>query len=106
MFQEHSITSQTQLSLNTEIRFLIASATVDKSTLISLKLDNCEDTDTERIRSCAIKVLRALKKEGLIQFFVVREGFDAESTEAVFLMNKYGEYIDEGFGREKIYVKL
>ena len=107
MLAEYILTGASQSELNTEIRFLTASACVDKKALICLKYpDESADRESERIRSCVLRVLRALRKDGCIQFFVTREGFADETTEAVFLINKYGEYIHTDEKYECVYVKL
>ena len=104
MFAEYILTAESQAELNTEIRFIVASANVDKLALIRLEFGNGPD-DLKRRRSNVTRVLRALKKDSVIQFFVTDDGFSEESTEAVFLINKYGEYINNREANS-IYVKL
>lgn len=108
MFNSCQLVGQNRAELNTELRFLIASAKVDGVELLRLDPLTCEDEkENERIAGCIIKVLRTLKKESVIEFYVNREGFSANSTEAIFLLNKYGEYIDENTAQlSSVYVKL
>lgn len=107
MFAEYKLNGASYHELNTEIRFLTASAAVDKMALFCLKLsDNRAESSAEKIKSNVVKVLRTLKKEGIIEFFVTREGFGNESTESVFLTNKYGDFINLKEESELIYVKL
>ena len=66
-----------------------------------------DEKENSRLNGCVIKVLRTLKKESVIQFYVNREGFVAASTEASFLLNKYGEFISDDISEPKIiFVKL
>ena len=107
MFTEYILTGNGQSELNTEIRFMIASAKVDNTTLVRFVFSSDPASgDDGKIKTCIVRVLRALKKEGTIEFFVTRAGFDEEITEAVFLINKYGEYIDSEKSNNCIYVKL
>lgn len=108
MCNSYKLLGNCRSELNTEIRFLFASARVDGEELVRLDIPLCEnEKEDTRINGCVIKVLRTLKKEGVIQFYVNKESFAAGSTEASFLLNKYGEFILDG-GRESayIYVKL
>ena len=106
MLSEHILLGETQSELNTEIRFLVASATVDNKSLMLLRFGvDLSERDQERIKTCVIKVLRVLKREGIIQFFVTREGFELDSTEANFLTNKFGDYI-QSYESGYAYIKL
>ena len=108
MFKIVKLAGRTQNELNTELRFLFASARVDGVELLRLDmpLENDERED-KRINSCVIKVLRCLKKDGVIQFYVNRESFLASSTESIFLQNKYPEHIGmSAHNSESIFIKL
>ena len=108
MISSFELVGNCRNELNTEMRFLFASAKVDREELIRLVLpltDN--EKENMRINGCVIKVLRTLRKENVIQFYVNKEGFTAASTEASFLLNKYGEYVSDGAGEARyIFVKL
>ena len=108
MVSSFELTGNCRNELDTEMRFLFASAKVDGEELIRLILPVTEDEkENSRINGCVIKVLRTLKKESVIQFYVNREGFMAASTEASFLLNKYGEFISDDISEPKIiFVKL
>jgi hypothetical protein len=108
MVSSFELTGNCRNELDTEMRFLFASAKVDGEELIRLILPVTEDEkENSRINGCVIKVLRTLKKESVIQFYVNREGFVAASTEASFLLNKYGEFISDDISEPKIiFVKL
>ena len=72
-----------------------------------MKIPNSQpESSTDKTKASVIKVLRTLKKEGIIEFFVTGEAFGEETTESVFLMNKYGNFINTSTGYEAIYVKL
>ena len=108
MFTSLKLVGQNRSELNTELRFLFAGAKVDKMELLRLDpplTDN--EKENARINSCVIKVLRAMKKDGSIAFYVNREGFIANSTEAIFLQNKYADCIEtDAHETTSIYVKL
>lgn len=108
MFKSFDLIGNSRSELNTEMRFLFASARVDGEELVRLVIPLGEnERENARINGCAIKVLRTLKKEGAIEFYVNKEGFVANSTEASFLLNKYGDFIADGADNPAfIYVKL
>lgn len=108
MFSTLKLSGQNRSELNTELRFLFASAKVDKLELLRLDLSLTDnEKENARIYSCVIKVLRTVKKDGMIAFYVNREGFAANSTEAIFLQNKYSDYIEsDAHETASIYVKL
>lgn len=108
MYSSYKLAGNCRSELNTEMRFLFASAKVDGEELIRLVVPHIDDErEKSRINGCVIKVLRTLKKESVIQFYVNNEGFLANSTEASFLLNKYGEYMStEVSDDDYIYVKL
>lgn len=108
MFQEYKLLGDCIADLDTEIRFLLAGARVDGEELIKLFFDSSADErENTRVLSCIIKVLRALKREKTIQFFVSSDGFCTGTTESVFLLNKYSAYIHNTDNTANyVYVKL
>ena len=108
MFSSYNIIGTTRSELNTELRFLFASAKVDGDEIVRIVLPHCDnDKENERVVSCVIKVLRTLKKEKVIQFYVNKDGFTLNSTEASFIINKYGEFIRDGYSDSNyIYIKM
>ena len=107
MFRKYSLTGACQADLNTEIRYLLASAKVDGIELVKFDFPMSKnEKENNRIICCVIKVMRAVKKEGCIQFYVNREGFALASTEASYLMNKFSECIDVDDENNYIYVML
>ena len=96
----HILAGVNQFDVNNEIRFLVASARVDGLPLMALAFSA---ENPEKQKQYAVRVLRALKKDGIIEFFVATEDLDNDSTESVFLVNKYGAYINTEI--HGIYVK-
>lgn len=84
-------TSQGTSTLETEIMFSVASARAQE--IEFLKIDFSADNG-EQIKAAALKQLRALKKQGRIQLFVVAEDIHGSSTEAQYLVNKYPNISD------------
>ena len=77
--------------LMTEIRFDIASARSLGFEILRFE-PVAEDVKTlDKLRASVVLRLRALKKEGVIQFFASEHDFKNDSTEAVYLLNKYPE---------------
>ena len=101
MVANHILLGINQNDINNELRFLVASARVDGKTLMTLTFS---PEIGEKQSQYAIKSLKMLKREGSIEFFVLSDELDTDSTTAVFLINKYGEYIDAGV--DSIYVKI
>ena len=108
MFSSFQLLGQSRIELNTELRFIFASARVDGVELLRLDLPVLKtEKDDDRLDGCLIKVLRTLKKENVIEFYVNKDSFLANSTEAIFLMNKYGEYLNVNpTENTSVYVKL
>lgn len=78
--------------LMTELRFCIASARASGFELIRLGFLETEGaSDDAKLEAAVFKKLRALKKEGVIQFFASSESFSKHTTEAIYLLNKYPE---------------
>ena len=77
--------------LMTELRFDIASARASGCELVRLELVAEDAKKRSRLSTSVIVRLRALKKEGVVQFFATERDFKDDSTEAVYLLNKYPE---------------
>ena len=108
MFGSFELNGKNRSELNTEMRFLFAGAKVDREELVRIILPHDEnEKENARINGCVIKVLRVLKKENVIQFYVNSDSFSAGSTEASFLLNKYGDFVSDGVDNPSyVYVKL
>ena len=74
-----------------ELRFDLASARALGFELVRFELASDDAKVRARLHTSVIVRLRALKKEGVIQFFASERDFAEESTEAVYLLNKYPE---------------
>ena len=77
--------------LMTVLRFNIAAARAERAELIQLELSEEKDSTRRREYSSVTVRLRQLKREGVIQFFATEDDFVNNSTEAVYLLNKYPE---------------
>ncbi len=90
----HIVDSTIPSQIETEIRFIIASARSLGNEIVCLKTKG----DAEfKIYAAIIKNLKAIKKQGKIDFFAEKEAFEQLSAEASYLLNKFPkitEYID------------
>ena len=105
---EFKLEGDCQVDFDTEIRYNVASAKIASADLIKMVLPKRDsDRENERIGYCILKVLRTLKKEGIIQFFVNSSGFEKNTTQAQYLINIYQGLIDESSDSEFFtYIKL
>lgn len=89
--------------LNTEIRYLTASARAEGAEIICYSLDNADGEEfTSRQRRSVYRILSAMKREGLVQ--LIAKSINDGSREAEYVKNKYGEYLDvDGFA---VFVKI
>ena len=108
MYLELKLTGRCRAELDTEVKFNIASARADRVELVRLSLPLSDDEkDNKRLLCCLIKVLRAMIRDGSIQFYETDEGFESSTTEAKFLDNKYHDYIISSDDKSKyIYVNM
>ena len=86
----HTIDSILYEQVRTEIRFLIASARAQGKDLISIKL---KDKKEGKLDELIVKNLRAIKKEGKLDFFADKCAFESASAEASYLINKFPEVV-------------
>ena len=77
--------------LMTELRFDLASARALGFELVRFEPAAEDAKVRSKLRASIIVRLRTLKKEGVVQFFASERDFAEESTEAVYLLNKYPE---------------
>ena len=77
--------------LMTELRFNIAAARAEKVELLMLELATEDERSRRRRYTSVLFRLRQLKREGIIQFFASEDDFADNTTEAVYLLNKYPE---------------
>ena len=76
-------------SIDTELRFLIASATVEKKELVALAFNIEDESASKKFFHKVKKGLSMLKRDGKISFYIEYSDINSESTEAEFLKNKY-----------------
>ena len=82
-------------SIILELSYSIASARADKIQLLSLMYDEeLPEDKRETLYKCTVKTLKKMKKQGRIDFYVDREGFLKEKTEANYLINRFPNITD------------
>jgi len=108
IFAELILTEQEYELLDTEIKFNIASAKADSAELLAFSYPKLEDSPEEekRIARSILKVLRGLKKNGVIQFFLTEDSIEKRTTEAQYIENKYKKYLISSTSFKHIYVKI
>ena len=111
--KEIVLKSSTKEGLETEIKYEIATAKVDGVELVKfdIELHDAENYHVEstKLKSSLIRTLKNMKADGRIQFFATDENFAKQTTEAVFLINKYPAYferIESGSSKKSIYIKI
>ena len=96
-------------SLITELRYVVATTRACGDDLLMIKIPDNEGAQAKKTRTSVIRILRAMKSEGLIQFYATKESFDSSSTESEFLINKYPSVFELQDGKTDsnlVYVKL
>ena len=91
MYREIVVSGICYTDLNTEIRFEIANSRSEGTELLRLVMAKC-NADS-RIENCITRVLRAMMRSGLIQFYVPESKISSGTTESEFLINKYGDLL-------------
>ena len=105
VYREIDLVGACYAELNTEIRFSVADARSGGTELLRFTITD-SSTDASRIFNCAARVLRAMMRSELIQFFVPDAELSSGSTEAEFLVNKYGGVLNTSSSAPSIYVKI
>ena len=102
----HNITYKDSKELSVELEFIVACNRVEGNELINIVLTNSEMLS--RFRNSATKILRAMKREGIIQLFVFENELNIqEKMESVYLLNKFSFLTNECQNRENsIFIKL
>ena len=108
IFEIFELSGTNQKELNVELRFLLATARADGRELVKFVTRSpSQSRDEERLRSCILRVLRALRNDGVFQFFIFDKELATEVEEAEYLRNKYSELITkEDLGYISLYVKM
>ena len=94
MYKHFVLTAKKYNDLDTEIKFSIASARANGTQLVSFELS--KDSDEElvgKIHASIQKILRALAKTRVIEFFLCGSSLAEEGMEQEFLKNKFSEYL-------------
>ena len=109
--REINLRANSPESAITEVRYEIAGCRADGIDLLRINIlfSKGEESDTKKIMSTVIKVLKEMKAGKGISFFATEASFKNSTTEASFLQNKY-PHVFSSFGEktdsEYIYVKL
>ena len=102
----HKIKFTDAKDLSVELEFIIACNRVAGNELIKIVLENEDMKD--KFRSSSSRLLKSIKKDGVIQLFVFENELTAsEKTESIYLLNKFPyllENADESLCA--VYVKL
>ena len=105
-FSVKEITYTDPGSFSVELEFTVACSRVEGIDLIKLSLANLDMA--KRFKSTAAKLLRAMKRDGVIKLFVFENELDLpEKMESVYLLNKFPELGSvEEHSETNIYIKL
>jgi len=105
--ETYELTGKTTDLLTTEIMFFIASARAVKMDLVRLNIKKCFTDEREAKRVGAIiKVLKSIKRRGIIQLFIFSNEMENHSTESEYLENKYPELSKISMAEEFFLLKL
>lgn len=102
----HNLKFTDAKELSVDLEFIIACNRVSGNELIKIVLEN-EDTK-DKFRSSASRLLKSIKKDGIIQLFVFENELTAsEKTESVYLLNKF-PFLSESIEQNScsVYIKL
>ena len=105
-FSVKEITYTDPQSFSTELEFTVACSRVEGVDLLKLSLLNSDMAN--RFRSTAAKLLRAMKRDGVIKLFVFESELNVqEKMESVYLLNKFPELsLNDKLSETDIYIKL
>lgn len=105
-FSTKEITYTDPGSFSVELEFTVACSRVEGVDLLKLSLANSDMA--KRFQSSAAKLLKAMKRDGIIKLFVFEnELASQEKMESIYLLNKFPEltFIEER-SDTNIYIKL
>ncbi len=106
LYKKIELEAVSKASLNTEIRYIVASARIDGLELLELiPLYNEDEGITHKIFTSTLRVLANLKHSGVINFYVTSDKTGDGTTESEFLLNKYSDYITSS-DRVSFFVKI
>ena len=103
---KYNILGNNQITMDTELRFLLATANVEGTELIRFDINESAE-DIDRLYGCVIKVLRSIRKDKFFQFFLPVKNMSDRETETQFLLNKYYDFVaDTDRGEHSVFVKM
>ena len=103
---KYKLMSDSYDEIFTEIRYAIATARANGGELVSFELGIPTDDDS-KIFAATAKNLKAMKKEGKIDFFVSGDDFSFGNAEVSYLMNKFSDTIQKiDFEKTRFIIKL
>ena len=107
-FQTTKLSGSNISELETEIRYYVATARADGAQLIRFDLTHFgSEKEDSRIMSCATRVLRRIKNERIIQFFLPKTSVGGVGAESDYLLNKYYDFVTaEDAGDSSVFVKM
>ncbi len=93
--RSQTVTGKSLRELTTEIMFFVASsrAVNEEIFVLDIKPASLGELDLRRFESVA-RILKDLKRKGIIQFFASSRDFDSSLTEIEYLKNKYPDIIE------------
>ena len=90
-YTEYVFQNQSLNDLKTEALFEIATERAKGSELIKFMLTSSDEVALLKQKNGMMRFMKTLKDKGIVQFYAFSEAFDENSTEAMFLSNKYPE---------------
>lgn len=105
-FSVKEITYKDLKSFSVELEFIIACSRVEGIDLLKLSLLN--ENMAKRFENSAIKLLRAMKRDGIIKLYLFERDLGVqEKMESVYLLNKFPSLSEiKELTESSIYVKL
>ena len=72
-----------------ELRYDVACARAEGVELIRLELSPSDVSARGRLLTTTLRKLAVLRREGVVQFYASQKDFSENTTESVYLLNKY-----------------
>ncbi len=93
-------------SFSVELEFIVACSRVEGIDLIKLSLRNQDMS--KRFENSAIKLLKAMKRDGIIKLYLFEKDLaSSQKMESVYLLNKFPRLADTGeLSESSVYIKL
>lgn len=90
------------------LKFEVATARAEGAEVLCVAIaENLTDEEISKMKFSMVRSLRLMKQKRTIQFFAFSEDFEKQTTEAVFLLNKYSEWVkSDAEGKNSLYLKL